>query len=438
MSSFNDNGTGQHFFDYFTTHVHNVNTSHPLIPNSQEYMLYNKYVSIHSEDRDLLKFPNPSEFEIELPEDLLNVATIKLINWTFPANYSTFSAPNGNLLFAFSITKPYNPAAFGLTDDLNYEIYEALFITQTEPYAFVIEEGFYNPIQMATELTNKFNFTVTKRIENYFIEKGWTDSLKQFREQGGYNRFIVVYNNVSQKLWFGNRADGFTILSELGLITNRLIESVLCRAEAGRVPNSSNWGLAGYLGLARCNAESISGDNIGSINDFINYNGIVVPRFYYGDVTPGDDGFWLIPYPQFTGSQVYWVEPVYKINLMGEAYMYMEIEGQNCIDETQPYNVSKFTLTTNQTNGVVNSAFAKLAVPTTPISQWFDRDAIPYKMYNPPAERIRRLKIKLRYHDGSLVVFGTFNFSFMLQFSLYVPQILRKSRTVVYPPPTGR
>ena len=438
MSSFTNNSNGQVFFDYFSTHTHNVNTSHPLIPNSQEYMVYNKYISIHSEDRDTLKFPNSSEFEIELPEDLLNVATIKLINWTFPANYYTFSAPNANIFFAFSITKPYNPAEFGLSDELNYRVYEALFMTQKEPYAFIIEEGFYNPSQMSIELTNKLNFTVSKRIENYFVTKGWTDSSQQFKEQGGYNRFIVVYNNVSLKLWFGNRADGFTILSEVGLITNKLIESVLCRAEAGRVPNSSNWGLASFLGLTRCNAEAIGSNDIPNLNDFVNYNGIVVPRFYYGDVTPGDDGFWLLPYTDFSGSQVYWVEPIYKINLMGEAYMYMELEGQNCIDETQPYSVSKFTLTTNQTNGIVNSAFAKIGVPTTPISQWFDRDAIPYKMYNPPAERIRKLKIKMRYHDGSLVVFGTFNYSFMLQFTLFVPQILRKSNTVVYPPPTGR
>ena len=113
MSSYTNNNRQQPFFD-LTSQPYNVNTSHPLIPNSQEYMVYNKYVSIHSEDRDILKFPNSSEFEIEMPEDLLNIASIKLINWTFPANYYTFSVPNANILLAFSITKPYNPAEFGL------------------------------------------------------------------------------------------------------------------------------------------------------------------------------------------------------------------------------------------------------------------------------------------------------------------------------------
>ena len=415
----------------------NVNDNHPLIPNSQQYILYNKYISIHSEDRDVIRYPNSSEFEIELPEDLLNVASIKLINWTFPANYNTFSTSNGNVTFVYKINNPYNPAAFGLTDDYNYRIYEALFMTQEEPYLFFIGEGFYNPQQMTTELTNKLNFTTSKRIQDYFIKKGWTDTLDEFKLKGGYNRFIVVYNSVSFKIWFGNRADGFSILSEVNNFANTLLDG-LCLSEYAHVPDSSNWGLPGYLGLLRCNVDSVSSSSLTSIGSFQQIDGITVPRFYYGDVTPGDDGFWLLPYSDFSGSEVHWVEAFYKVNLMGEAYMYMELEGQNCIDETQPYNFSKFTQTTNQTNGIVNSAFAKIAVPTTPMSQWFDRDAVPYKMYNPPAERMRRLKIRIRYHNGRLVDFGVFNYSFMLQFSLLVPQILRNSTTIIYPPSMGR
>ena len=32
----------------------NTNTNHPIIQNSQQYIFYRKYVSIHSEDRDIL------------------------------------------------------------------------------------------------------------------------------------------------------------------------------------------------------------------------------------------------------------------------------------------------------------------------------------------------------------------------------------------------
>ncbi|MFY7729603.1 MAG: hypothetical protein ACOVRN_08805 [Flavobacterium sp.] len=418
---------------FFTAQQFNVNTSHPIIPSSQEYMYYNKYVSIHSEDRDLLKYPNSSEFEIELPEDYLNVASLRLVNWTFPANYNTFSAGNGNVIFAFSITNPYNPAAFGLSDHLNYCIYEALYLTQDQVYLFTIEEGFYNPLQMATELTNKFNAVVSKRIEQYFKNKGWNDELQAFVAGGGYTRFVIVYNSVSLKLWFGNTADGFTLINEVGVYTNTMLEN-MCSNDRNHVPDSSNWGLPSFVGLPRCNTNSVNSNSMANVGDFQTVNGVTVPRFYYGDVVPGDNGYWLLPNLDLSGSEVHWVEAVYKINLMGDAYLYMELEGQNCIDETQPYNISKFTLTTNQTNGIVNSSFAKLGVPTTPLSQWFDRDAVPYKFYYPPAERIRKLKIRIRYHNGRLANFGVFNYSFMLQFTLMSPQILRNSTSVMYPP----
>ena len=102
-----------------------------------------------------------------------------------------------------------------------------------------------------------------------------------------------------------------------------------------------------------------------------------------------------------------------------------EIEGLNCIDETSPFAVNKFTLTNNITNGVVNSAFAKIGLYSTPISQFFDQVTEPYKYFSPPAERIRKLKIKLRYHNGQSVDFGVFEYSFMLEFNLLRPQNLR-------------
>jgi hypothetical protein len=438
----NYSGNTQKYHDLFTDQVYNVNTSHPLIPSSQEYIFYKKYVSIHSEDRDILKFPNSSEFEIELPEDYLNVISLKLVQWTFPANYNTFSSLSGNVFLSFKITKLYNPGEFSVSDDYNYRIFEALF-NSNPVYTFVIEEGFYNPTQMAIELTNKFNHVVTERISEYFENQatiyphdGWDTMLSEFLSNGGYNRFIIVYNTVSLKLWFGNRADSFVILSEVGESTSALANSI-CSSGRPTLPDFSSYGLPAYLGLSRCNQESTSSFGLKDTANSAKVNGKIVPRFYYGDVTPGDNGFWLLPL-DLSGCQAHWVESQWKLNIMGEPYLYMEIQGQNCLDETKPYNVSKFTLETNQTNGVVDSAFAKMAIPTTPLSQWFDRDSIPYKLYNPPAERIRRLKFKIRYHNGQLANFGVFNFSFLLEFTLQNPQILRMSNSVVLPPPSGR
>jgi hypothetical protein len=83
-------------------------------------------------------------------------------------------------------------------------------------------------------------------------------------------------------------------------------------------------------------------------------------------------------------------------------------------------------MNSNSTNGIVNSAFAKIAVSTTPISQWFDDSMESYKWYNPPAERIRKLRLKIRYHNGLPVQFGDFKYSITLEFSIFNPQIARK------------
>jgi hypothetical protein len=385
--------------------VYNVNQTHPLTPNSQNYTYYKKFVSIHSEDRDMIKYPDSCSFEIELPEDYLNVSTIRLVDWTFPANYSTFSPLTSNITMTFIINDPYNPGEHEYNDPLQNAIFEALYNYKGQNYKFIIEEGFYNPDQMSIELTNKFNEAVNQVIKKYFTDNGYTDLLDQFILSGGYTQFVIVYNTVGQKMWFGNKSSGFILTNSTSIKKDFLTDTTRCVLP--QLPDYSSWGLPGYLGLDRCDMPSTS------IVDF-------VPRFYYGDVVPGDKGYWLLP--DLPTAQVHFLDATYKINLFGHSYIYMEIDGLNCIDETSPYNLSNFTITTNKTNGVVNAAFSKIAVPTTPMSQWFDRESLPYKLFLPPAERIRKLKIKFRYHNGQLVNFGVFNFSFTLEFSLYSSQ----------------
>lgn len=389
--------------------VFNVNQTHPLIPNSQNYTYYKKYVSIHSEDRDYIKYPNSASFEIELPEDYLNVSTIKLSNWSFPANYNTFTPLNSNVSMTFIINNIYNPGEHELSDPLQNAIFEALYNYSTKNYQIIISTGFYNPNQMAIELTNRFNDAVNIVIKQYFIDNGYTDLLTQFISSGGYSQFVIVYNSVGQKIWFGNKSSGFILTNSTSIIKDYLTDTTQCLYN--KLPDFSSWGLPGYLGLDRC--------DIGSTTTVDS-----VPRFYYGDVNPGDNGYWLLP--DLPTAQVSFIECTYKINLFGVSYMYMEIDGLNCIDETSPYNISNFTLTTNKTNGIVNSSFAKIAIPTTPISQWFDKEAQSYKLFLPPAERIRKLKIKLRYHNGQVVNFGVFNYSFTLEFNLYSSQQARE------------
>lgn len=418
----------------------NTSTSHPIIPNSNQYYIDTKYISIHSEDRDILRFQKASEFEIELPQDYLNVQSVTLAQWSFPANYNVFSPINFNIGMSFKFIKLYNPGEHSYNDPLADAIFAALYNNIDVEHIILIETGFYSPGQMATELTNKFNAIITNFLQNYFNNTPAYNYANALLESaGGYDRFNIVYNDVGQRLWFGNNADQFVLTNNYGgQFVAEIINAQCSRSNV--LPSLSNWGLPSYLGFTRCPATSLSAAEVNA-NQAAIYNTISgitpendvnveneVPRFYYGGVPNGFNGYWLLP--RLPGAIVYFLQAPAKINFMGPAFMYLEIDGLNCIDETSPFNVSEFTSTTNQTNGRVNSSFAKIPIPSTPISQWFDNSSLPYKYFNPPAERIRKLKIKLRYHNGQTLDFGLFEYSFMLAFTILRPQSERKYNIV--------
>jgi hypothetical protein len=404
--------------------------NHPLIPNSNQYFYEKKFISIHSEDRDIAKYPSSSQFEIELPQDYLNIASAKLYSWSFPANYSVFSVFNYNVSMTFKMTQLYNPGEHDVSDPLLEGIFAALYNNLDKEYVIIIEPGFYNPDQMSTELTNKFNERITLEITSFLKNNSQYEEAYKLFINTVYDRFNIVYNSVEQKLWFGNTADRFVLTNDSYIFYKKEFVDSSC-IRKNELPDFSNWGLPSYLGFTRCPAYSLDanetlakyiGDNEKLINlaDKVALSEQGVPRFYYGDVGNGDNGYWLLP--GAPGATVYFLQAPFKISFMGPAYFYMEIDGLNCIDETSPWNLSYYTTTTNNTNGIVNSSFAKIAIPTTPISQWFDNEMAPYKYFNPPAERIRKLKIKLRYHNGQLIDFGQFEYSFMIEFSLLKPQ----------------
>ena len=402
----------------------NLSNNHPLIDNSNQYFYEKKYISISSEDRDCSKYPNSSEFEILFPQEYLNVVSARLYSWSFPANYNVFSVLQFNVSMSFKFVTLYNPEKAKINDPLLEGIFAALYNNIEQEFIVVIEPGFYNPDQMATELTNKFNETVTNYIISFFKDNEieYPIAKKLFKQ---YDRFRVVYNTVSQKLWFGNTADKFILTNDSTIFFKRDYVDTSC-IRSRLLPDFSNWGLPAYLGFSRCPTTSLSVNEI-SLKNNTNMNAgisnqLEVPRFYYGEanIGSGDNGYWLLP--GAPGATVYFIQAPLKISFMGPAYMYMEVDGMNCIDETSPWNLSQYTAHNNQTNGIVNSSFAKIPIPTTPISQWFDSDMGPYKYWNPPAERISKFKFKFRYHNGQLVDFGEFAYSFMIEFNLLRPQ----------------
>jgi hypothetical protein len=140
----------------------------------------------------------------------------------------------------------------------------------------------------------------------------------------------------------------------------------------------------------------------------------------------------IIPHNAHTHQQLIAPNPC---DLEDNKCIYIELEKYNKCDEIKPFLYYNYS---NPSSGIVNSSFAKIPIPTTPFSQWFDKDRAPYKFYYPPAERMRRYYIKIRYHNGQLVNFGEFNYSFTLEFTIQLPQLLRSSNSVPYPPNYAR
>jgi hypothetical protein len=413
---------------------YNLVNNHPIIPNANQYFLEKKYITICSEDRDILKYPNSSEFEIELPQDYLNVASARLYSWCFPANYDVFSLSNNNITMSFKFNKLYNPGEHMFSDILSEGIFAALYYNLNYEYIINIEPGYYSPQQITTELTNKFNEQVTTVILNFFASPQGSSYSAAASLFTNYNRFIIVYNSVQQCLWFGNSCDKFTLTNNSNIYTNlnQINTYDKCILNKNTLQETSNWGLPYNLGFTRCLSESHNVSEIQSVYSQYELQTSIdinngLPRFFYGNINiAGDNGYWLST-TGFPGATPYFLKAPNKINFIGPSHIYMEVAGLNCIDETSPYNISKFTLTSNETNGVPNSCFAQIPIPTTPMSVWFDGDySGPYKYFNPVAERIRRLKIKFRYHNGQLINFGNGPYNFMLEFCLLKPQQHRK------------
>ena len=70
---------------------YNLGSSKPLINREQTYYLDRKLLTVHSEDRDITKWPNSNTFEIVLPETLTLVQSMRLIQATMPAKFFVFS-----------------------------------------------------------------------------------------------------------------------------------------------------------------------------------------------------------------------------------------------------------------------------------------------------------------------------------------------------------
>lgn len=389
---------------------HNLNTNHPLQVNSDQYEIQTKYISIHSEDRNYIQFPNASNFEITLPQNYENVVATRISDWTFPSNYNTFSTDFENVELIFTINNPFQPDS-GLYP-IEYDIYTALLANTSNTFSIIISEGFYSPCQMVTEIQNKMNFIIETYINNYYNITTYT-----------YSRFKVVYNEVQQNIWFGNTADQFILNNSQIVEKIRASSSLLCQKPKSifsKQKDYSNYGLPSYIGLPK--NDIIALDEIA---------GFKIPRFFYGDVEPGDNGYWLLPNTAIGVTNVFWIKSPNKINFMGPSYLYIDMGILNSIDELYPFYLSEYALINPENNGRTNSSVAKVAISATPISQYFNNNMLSnYKYHSPPLESLRKIQLGIRYHNNTIPDFGLFNWAVTVELTILKPKILRKGTVI--------
>jgi hypothetical protein len=359
------------------------NTTHQLIERQQNYVLERKLISIHSEDRDIKKWPNSNHFEVILPEPILNIQSMRLLDILIPVNFYSFSRALQNTKMFFSII-PSN-----VIETIYPDVYSELLNSINNPYEIEIQEGFYAASELATELENRMN-----------------GRLSEINSEYPYNFFKAYYDNVAQKIWFGNVRDGFNLEFQLQStydVSNN--ENVL------DWNNYTKWGLGFYLGYDKQQYSSTATTSNVS--------------FYYATATSSEGVkqhlplIWLdVTEYGVVDGVVHYIKPPYVLKLNGDKCIYLELNKYNSYDELYPFSQATTNVLKNDFGGKVNSAFAKIMITTTPFNESFESSngfLNNMSFFNPPMERLSKLEFKFRYHNGRLVDFQKYPFHFTIE-----------------------
>lgn len=371
----------------------NTHQNHPIIEREQTYFLEKSYITIHSEDRDINKWPNSNHFEIMLPKDLTNVVCLRLSDITLPSNIYTFSNNKQNTKFRFTLSPQINIS----TPDAILEYNALLNAFNTLPYYEVtITEGYYKPFNLAIEIQNKINQTITQTLES--LVDGSLNALPNCYE---YSEFVVKYNPVSHKIEFINGRDSFVLLfnNKIDYDTDCGIKNVWCQY--------MNWGFPYYIGYNK--------ENYGSLEN--------QGKYFIDSIN-----FQVCPSSDKEEEVVYYSISENVINLTGDNVIYMELDKYNNMDEITPYSHSTNNALHNDYSGRTNSAFAKILLRCDPFQnvQLTKKDELNYvSSFKVPLQNVRKLKFTFRFHDGRLVDFKNQNFNFTIEASQLIDEQLR-------------
>lgn len=323
-----------------------------LIERLQNFTLDRKILSIDTNDRDKFRWPNANEFEVSLPQTYTNVESIRLLNIQIP-------------------NKLYN---------ISEHLQNNKMIVQngSEKVLITLDDGYYSNSHICETIQNKVRLG---------FGTAWAPN----------NVFNVDFNNVSQKPHFTSASKDFSFIFFDASLSYSTSSNSLCNNNV--YEQHSNWGLGHNLGFD--NKQWVESHAVADISDSDIF-------FYYNSNQ-------LVP-TSATGAII----PPKQTELNQNQFIYLEIDKYNTSDEIKPFINDRL----NNTNaGLVNSYFAKIPIRY----KTYDENSINQSLsckedfidslsyYQPPIEKISKLKIKFRYHNGLPVDLANSNISLTLE-----------------------
>jgi len=310
-----------------------------------------RMVTIHTEDRDILKYPFENTFEVVLPTVLKNALSVELFDITLPTFYYNVSDYLQNTKMWFSV-----PTYF------------------TEPIEIGVQSGCYTPTDLCLAIASKLNEATTKQLYALGV---YVSPLTM------YSQFGVSYSAIERKFTFHTTHDRFILHFDKKSVydcdTNCQQPHKQYQFECWKM--LKNWGLGYNLGFYKCE-----------------YDAMIQPPH---------------PSDELNSNSGSMITSVKIADLDACNTIYMEIDTFNWIDEITPFSISTTDLYNGDFNGSVNNSFAKLVLSNVskcyvPVKKF--KRVLPHMV-----EKIGRLKFKFRYHNGILVDFKHQPFDFSLK-----------------------
>jgi len=328
-----------------------------LIERLQNFTLDRKILSVDTNDRDKSRWPYPNEFEVSLPQTYTNVESIRLLNVQIPC----------------------------ILHNISEHLQNNKMIVQnvSNKRLITLEDGYYSNENLCQAIQNKVRLG---------FGSGWAPD----------NVFNVDFNNVSHKPHFTSATKDFSFIFLDSDISYNTSSISLCNNNV--YDQHSNWGLGYILGFD--NKEWVESYPVTAVSSSDIY-------FYYNP----DNNANLLP-----GTAAGVIVPPKQTELNQNQFIYLEIDKYNTSDEIKPFINDKLN---NSNTGLVNSYFAKIPIQyktyndngkTINQSLSCKDDFIDsFSYYQPPIEKISKLKIKFRYHNGVPVDLANFNISLTLE-----------------------